>query len=140
MRARWIAVFAAGAAALLSVACNEDGTMGGGPTATGVVVRLNITVVTTSSHTIRRVKLLLDGREVGSALEPLGAGQVRFDSTVSGVARGEHTIAVTIVDQASSPNPYMVGGSVTLPDRIMDLAPAQGVLATGESISLRISV
>lgn len=122
--------------AVLALSCNAEF----GPTASGTVVRLNITVVTTSSHTLRHAKLLLDGREVASAQEPLGAGQVRFDTTVSGVGRGEHTISAVIVEQASSPNPYIVSGAVTLPDRILDLASTQAVLATGESITLRISV
>jgi hypothetical protein len=56
------------------------------------------------------------------------------------VARGEHTIRVVIVDQASSPNSHTVGSAVTLPDRIMDLAPLQGLVATGESLSIRITV
>ncbi len=135
-----IASLVLAALAAFSVGCNGGASGTGSPTGPGSVVRLTFTATTTSSHTIRTARLLMDGREVTSVVSPGGSGQVFLDSTVRGIARGEHTISVVIADQASSPNPYTVGGAVTLPDRILDLAPREGLLATGEALTFRISV
>jgi len=45
-----------------------------------------------------------------------------------------------IVEQTSSPNPYVAIGSVSTPQRILDLAPVQGLLQTGEALELRVDL
>lgn len=102
-------------------------------------VHLTIHLSTTSSHTIQRAKLTLDGRDVVTAEPPGGAEEVTLDTTVNGVERGSHTLKVVIVRQASSPNSYFAAGAVATQDRILDLAPVQGVLATGESLEIKVN-
>src|SRR6266540_1480939 len=116
--------------AVVSWGCNGSESV----TGVGSVAHLTIQLSTTSSHTIQKAKLMLDGRDVVTAESPGGAGQVTLDTTVTGVARGPHTLTVVVVQQASSPNAYFAAGAIATQDRILDLAPVQGVLATGEGL------
>ena len=125
--------------ALLALSCNNNG---GGETPTSPAAgstKLNFVVVTTSSHTLRKVNLTFDGHIVAAADEPSGAGQVQLQATVD-AGPGSHTIRVIIVDQASSPNPYSAGGSISTPLKILDLAQVQGVLQTGEALEFRVTL
>ena len=115
---------------IVAVACNRSAET---PTGPGNAARLSFIVSTTSSHTIRKANLVFDGRVVATAEVAGGGGQVTLDATVN-AAQGSHRIAIVIVDQASSPNPYFAGGAITTPMKIVDLAPLQRVLATGESL------
>ena len=123
-----------------ALACNQIGISGQSPVAPGSTLRVTMNFATTSSHTIRNVKLTFDGREIASAAPAGGSGEVTFDVAVSGVNRGAHTIGFLVVDQASSPNPYFASGSVSLPEKILDLARVEKLLATGETLEVHISI
>ena len=98
---------------------------------------LSFAVTTTSSHTIRQVRLVFDGREVATVDRPGGSGQVEIKATVT-AARGPHLIQLVVADQASSPNPYRAMGSITTPTRIYDLVPVEGLVKTGEALEIRV--
>jgi hypothetical protein len=100
---------------------------------------LSFSMSTTSSHTIRKVRLTFDGRDVATAEEPGGSGQVSIKGTVT-ADPGLHVIRLVIDDQASSPNQYFAIGSVTMPLKIFDLAPVQGQLKTGEALEFRVEL
>lgn len=100
---------------------------------------LSFSLSTTSSHTIRQVRLLFDGREVATVDRPGGSGQVTMKATVT-AAPGPHTIRLVVADQASSPNQYFAIGSVTMPLRIYDLAPVEGLVKTGEALEFRVEL
>jgi len=68
---------------------------------------------------------------------PGGGGQVAFNATVSAM-QGSHIIRIVIVDQSSSPNPYVATGAVTTMTKVLDLAPVQGVVATGQALEFRV--
>jgi hypothetical protein len=129
----FIALFAVALAA-----CNGDS-----PTEPPSIVltsaRLDFSMSTTSSHTIRVARMTFDGREVAKADVPGGGGQVRLQANVEG-ASGQHTIRLVIVEQLSTPNPYFGSGAVTTLTRVMDLAPVQGTLATGEALEFKFSL
>ena len=124
--------------AFFALGCNSGGETptspgGGGTTA------LNFIVATTSSHTIRKVNLTFDGRMVATVDEAGGAGQVQIQAMVD-AGPGSHTIRIVIVDQASTPNPYTAGGSISTPAKILDLAPVQGLLNTGEALEFHVTL
>jgi hypothetical protein len=48
-------------------------------------------------------------------------------------------LRIVVVEQASSPNPYIASGSIETSNIIRDLAPAQGVLKTGEALEMQVS-
>ena len=121
---------------LFAVSCSGDGET---PTTPGPPVRLTFALATTSSHTIRAVKLTFDGLDVTTVQVPGGGGQVSLEGLVS-ANRGPHTVRLVIVDQASSPNQYFGSGAVTAPGRILDLVPVQGVLATGQALEFRFTL
>ena len=123
-------------ALIFAVACERSSTAGS-PTSPGNAARLEFLATTTSSHAIRKAKLTFDGRDVATVEIPGGGGQVAFKETVS-ATRGAHIIRIVILDQASSPNPYLATGAVTTMTRVLDLAPVQGVLATGEALEFRV--
>ncbi len=64
---------------------------------------------------------------------------MKLQATVNATA-GAHTIHIVIVEQASSPNQYFASGAVSTPQRILDLAPVEGLLKTGEALEFRISL
>jgi hypothetical protein len=98
---------------------------------------VNIAFGTTSSHTIQRAKLRLDGRDVALVEAPGGTGPVSLEAHVNGLSRGPPTLEVVVPQQASFPNEYFASGSVSTPDRILDLAIFKKVLATGEALEIR---
>jgi WD40 repeat protein len=102
-------------------------------------VLLSFSLSTTSSHTIRRVQLTFDGREVTTVDQPGGSGQVTLKATVI-AAPGPHSIRLVVADQASSPNKYFASGSITTTFRIFDLAPVQGLVKTGEGLEFRVAL
>lgn len=122
---------------ILVASCARDGS--DSVTGTGTTARLSIQLVTTSSHTLRKATLSLDGRDVATAAEAGGAGQMTLEATVSGVRSGNHILRIVVIDQASSPNPYIASGSIQTNNKILDLAPAQGVLKTGEALEMQVS-
>ena len=117
--------------------CARDGS--DSVTGTGTTARLSIQLVTTSTHTIRKATLTLDGREVATAATPGGSGQVMLEGTVNGIRTGNHVLRIVVVEQASSPNPYIASGSIQTNNRILDLAPAHGLLKTGDAIEMQVS-
>jgi hypothetical protein len=122
---------------LLKWSCARDGR--DSVTGTGTTARLSILLVTTSSHTIRKATLTLDSREVATVATPGGSGQVMLEATVSGVRSGNHILRIVVVEQASSPNPYIASGSIETSNIIRDLAPAQGMLKTGDALEMHVS-
>jgi len=127
---------------LVSLAAFAWGCGAGGetPTDVGSAVRLTVVLQTTSSNTIQKAKLLFDGRDVVTVEPSGGAGQITLEGTVSGVRRGSHSMKVVVLQQASTPSGYTAGGAVATQERILDLAPVQGLLATGESLEFRINL
>ena len=122
----------------ISWGCGRDGMET--PTSAGSVVRLSVVVRTTSSQAMQKAKLVFDGRDVVIVESPGGSGQMILEGMVSGVLHGSHSMKVVILQQASTPNPYSAGGSVATPERILDLATVEAVLATGESLEFRMSL
>jgi len=120
----------------LSLACSHGET----PTSGGSVVRFTIIVSTISSPALQKAKLVFDGRDVVTAESTAGTGVMLLDGSVSGAGRGMHTLAVVIVQQASTPNNYFAAGSVATEDRILDLAPVAGSVATGQSLEFHITL
>ena len=108
------------------------------PPAPTTAARIRLSMATNSSHTIRVARLTFDGTVVDTIEIAGGGGQVSFDKTVQTTA-GAHVIGVVIAEQASTPNRYILSGSITLPAKILDLAPVQRDLATGEVIELRVT-
>jgi hypothetical protein len=100
---------------------------------------LSFYVSTTSSHTIRQVRLTFDGRQVGIVDQPGGSGQMTIKATVT-AAPGAHIIRLVVSDQASSPNPYRAIGSITTPTRIYDLVAVEGLVRTGEALEFRVQL
>lgn len=126
--------------AALFLACGEERDTVTGPGPTLSTVRLNLFLITPSLHAIQKAKLQLDGRDVAEVtVVGEGSPQVALDATVRNVARGSHVLRVVIVEQATSPNPYIVAGAIITPNAVLDLAPAQGTLATGEGIEIRVT-
>lgn len=127
--------------AALAAGCGgeeRDTITGPGPTLDSV--RLNLFLITPFSNAIKKAKLQLDGRDVAEVIVVgEGSPQVALDATVRNVERGSHVLRVVIVEQASSPNPYIVAGAIITPNAILDLAPVQGNLATGEGIEIRVT-
>jgi len=52
---------------------------------------------------------------------------------------GNHVLRIVVVEQASSPNPYIASGSIETSNIIRDLAPAQGMLKTGDALEMHVS-
>lgn len=127
------------ALAVLILGCGGEGSdTVTGPGSTLDSVRVNILLISTSPS-IREAKLTLDGRDVASIVALGGALTVPLDATVRGLTRGQHVLRVVIVDQTSSPNLYIAAGAVITTDRILDLAPVQGTLKTGEALEMRVT-
>src|SRR5688500_17212464 len=100
----------------VSISCSNDVET---PTTPGPPVRLTFAIATTSSHTIRAVKLTFDGQDVTTVRVPGGGGQVSLEGLVS-ANKGPHVVRLVILEQASSPNQYYGSGAVTAPGRILD--------------------
>lgn len=107
------------------------------PSDPGMVVHLTMNVHAESALALRKAKLTLDQREVAMVDLPGGTTDIMLDGTISGVKQGEHTIRVFVLDQASSPTRYVVGGAVTTSDRILDLASVEGLIATGDAVEFK---
>ncbi len=123
---------------VLLAACSHDGNET--VTGTGSMVKVTIVVSATTSHAIQKARLLFDGREIATVEPDGGAAQIMLDAVVNGVTAGPHVIKVVIDRQATSPTGYRVGGSVSTADRILDLAPVERVLSTGEAVELNVSL
>jgi hypothetical protein len=120
----------------LAMGCSH----GESPTDAGSLIHLSIIVRTTSSTALQKAKLVFDGRDVVTVESPAGSGQMLLEGTVSGAGRGMHTMRIVILQQASTPNSYSAGGSVSTADRILDLAPVEGIVATGQSLEFHITL
>ena len=124
--------------AALVFGCNgEDSDSITGP---GNVTRVNILLISPSLNALQKAKMTFDGRYVAEITSIGGtAPAIPLEATLSGVSRGPHTIRVVIVEQASSPNPYIAAGAIVTPDRVIELAPVEGNLRTGEALEIRVS-
>ena len=100
---------------------------------------LSFSITTTSSHTLREVRLTFDGRVVATVEQPGGSARLTIKGTVN-AASGPHIIGLIIADQASSPNEYRAIGSITTPTRIYDLAPVEASVKTGEALEIRVTL
>jgi hypothetical protein len=100
---------------------------------------LSFSISTTSSHTLRQVRLTFDGRDVSTVEQPRGTSQMSITGSVS-AAPGPHVIRLVVADQASSPNPYRAIGSITTRTSIYDLVPVEGSVATGEALEIRVTL
>jgi hypothetical protein len=124
----------------LTVACHGNSpTEPVAPPLVTFPARLTFAISTTSSHTLRSAKMTFDGREVATVTMPLGGGQANLEATVD-ATRGAHTIRLVVVDQATSGNIYFGSGSITLPDKILDLVNVSKVLATGEALEFNVNI
>jgi len=124
---------------ILAVVVTACGGEGRTPTSVGAVVHLTVLLNTPSAQAIQKARLMFDGRDVVT-VESQGTDAIVLDGTVSDVERGPHVLKIEIMQQASTPNPYAAGGAVATQERILDLAPVQGVLATGDSLEIRFNL
>ena len=117
------------------------GCSSGGETITGPEpgTRINILLISPSANAVQRAKLVLDGRDLVTADAAAGSASIALDAMVNNVSRGTHTLRVVILQQATSPNIYVMAGAIIAPDRILELAPVTGLLATGEALETRVT-
>lgn len=99
--------------------------------------QLSFTISTTSSHTLRQVRLTFDGRDVATVEQSRGTSQLTIKGSVP-AAPGPHVIGLVVVDQASSPNNYRAIGSITTRTTIYDLAPVEASVTTGQALEIRV--
>lgn len=129
---------------LFLLACGGGGG-GGGPTeppAPQSTLLLNAAVVSLNGG-LEEASFLFDGREVFHPVcNPAGACQMT--ATLSGVARGSHTVAIRVIRQNRASVTYQVLGQVDFADsagnRTIPLEQRQVALRADEVVTYQISI
>ena len=127
---------------LVLAACSGDRSIATPtePSAPALNARLDMGIASVgNADTLRRVKLVFDGRDVATVERREGARLISLEGNVSWTP-GTHTIRIVVLDQTSSPNQYAISGSVTLPNKIADLIIVRGVVATGDGLEIKVTI
>lgn len=82
-----------------------------------------------------QVALRVDGMEIDRFTSTVAMDPVGLQGTIANIQPGRHTVEVVILQQTTSPNPYLFNGSVFIEGRQILLNQTSGTLATGGSLS-----
>jgi len=108
---------------------------GNSPTEAGATVRISVNLQSTAAPSVLRASLSFDNQLLNTYQSATAAGDVTLTAAVRGVRPGRHTVTVAVLGQTSSPNEYLLGGSVFAGDRRIVVRNKTGRLATGESLT-----
>jgi hypothetical protein len=87
-----------------------------------------------ASKTMLVVALRFDGSEIDRFTSTVGTEPVGLQGRVADLRTGRHTVEVVVIQQTSSPNQYLINGSLIVEGRQILLNQTSGTVATGQSL------